>query len=211
MNSQTSSKKTLKTIPISVVGSPPPGGPGSAASRPSPAEEWKSDKADIARLCKEGDWPEILKILTRMSTKHKNKEIYKALAQRVWVALKSDAPAVDVVLALFHLLNTLTPRHEIAGSIATLAHLMAKHRTPDHPDRDLALGQAQQMMALVCDQAKVVGQEAFKIWVTNNRLDDPDHYIPIVMAGLEMMVGDDWWIDKEALQRDMEQSRAAAS
>lgn len=182
-----------------------------AAHQPSPAEEWELNKAAIRHHGRAGNWAEALKLLKAMSVKHRNKEMYMALAQRCWVALKSDAPGAEVVLALFHLLSTLTPRHEIAGPIAALAHLMAKHRTPDHPDRDLALGQAQQMLSLVCDQSKVVGEEAFAIWVKHNRLDDPDHYVPIVMAGLEMMVGDNWWFDRQALQADLDAARNSAA
>ena len=169
------------------------------------------NRAAIHRYSKAGNWQEAFKLLTVLSTKHKNKEIYKALAQRVWIALKTETPVPDVVLALFHLFNTLGPRHNLAGPIAALAHLMAKHRTPEHPDRGLALGQAQQMFALVCDQAGVVGEEAFKIWVRHHQLDHPDHYIPMVMHGLELMVGEAWWIDRDGLQKEMETARAKKS
>ncbi|MEO5362527.1 MAG: hypothetical protein H7838_02715 [Magnetococcus sp. DMHC-8] len=166
------------------------------------AEEWQLNKAAIARFGRNGHWQEALALLTAMSKKQRSHEMYKALAQRVWVALKSDAPVPEVVLALYHLLNTLGPRHEIAGPIAALAHLMAKHRTPDHPDQALAQAQSQQMFALVLDAVGIVGDDAFGKWVTHNHLDDPNHYIPIVLHGLEIMVGDDWWFDRDALQRD---------
>lgn len=176
----------------------------------TPAEEWNEDRIALDRLSREGNWPEVLTILRRLSTKHKNKEIYKALAQRIWVGLKTEAPAIEVVQSLFHLLNTLGPRHELAGAICALAHLIAKHRTPDHEDHDLAIGQSQQMFSLVCDTFNVIGEEAFQIWVQAKRLDDPDAYIPAILKGLEMMVGDEWWIDREGLQKELEQAQRAA-
>lgn len=169
----------------------------------SAQEEWQLNKAAIARYGKSRQWKEALNLLTILSKKHKNREIYKALAQRIWIALKSDAPVTDVVLSLFHLLNTLGPSHDIAGPLAALAHLMAKHRTPEHPDQPLAHAQAQQMFALVLDAVGIVGDEAFAKWVTHNRLNDPNHYVPIVMNCLEVMVGDDWWFDRALLQEDM--------
>ncbi|NGZ06702.1 MAG: hypothetical protein G8237_10130 [Magnetococcales bacterium] len=176
----------------------------------TPAQEWNEDRIALDQLSREGQWPEVLTILKRLSTKHKNKDIYKALAQRIWVGLKTEAPAIEVVQALFHLLNTLGPRHELAPAICALAHLLAKHRTPDHEDRDLAIGQSQQMFSLVCDTLKVIGEEAFQIWVKAMHLDDPDHYIPTILKGLEMMVGDEWWIDRDQLQRSLEQAQRAA-
>ncbi|MBF0583137.1 MAG: hypothetical protein HQL80_02745 [Magnetococcales bacterium] len=178
-------------------GDPPPSG-----KRLSSEEEWRLNKAAVGRFSRNGQWKEALELLTALSKKQKSHEIYKALAMRVWIALKTDAAVTDVVLALFHLLNTLGPQHEVAGPIAALAHLMAKHRTPDHPDRALAQGQSQQMFSLVMDSVGIVGDDAFKKWVAQNRLDDPEYYVPIVLNCLEVMVGDEWWIDREALQRD---------
>ena len=183
-------------------GCAPEGEPAPSDRKISAEEEWRLNKAAIARYSRSGHWKEALDLLTILSKKQKNYEIYKALAQRVWVALKSNAPVTEVVLALYHLLNTLGPRHEIAGPIAALAHLMAKHRTPDHPDQALAQAQSQQMFALVMEVRGVVGDENFAQWVAENHLDDPNHYIPIVLKGLEIMVGDDWWIDREKLQMD---------
>ncbi|MBF0381120.1 MAG: hypothetical protein HQL69_08880 [Magnetococcales bacterium] len=177
-------------------------------AKKDPKEEWKLNKAAITRFAKDSNWPEALKILKMLSTKHRNKEVYKALAMRVWICLKSDAPGYEVVLSLFHLLNTLTAKHEVAGPIAALAHLMAKTRTPDHEDRDLAMGQSQQMFNMICEYHKIIGEEAFHKWVAGNKLDDPNHYIPIVMNCLDIMVGDDWWFDREQLQKEMEEANA---
>ncbi|MEO5345399.1 MAG: hypothetical protein H7834_03350 [Magnetococcus sp. YQC-9] len=176
----------------------------------SPAEEWNEDRIALDQLSREGNWVDVLAILRRLSTKHKNKEIYKALAQRVWVGLKTDAPAIEVVQSLFHLLNTLGPRHDLAPSICALAHLLAKHRTPDHADHDLAIGQSQQMFSLVCDAYNIIGEEPFQIWVQAKGLDDPDSYIPSILKGLEIMVGDEWWIDRDKLQNELEQAQRAA-
>ncbi|MEO5339297.1 MAG: hypothetical protein H7837_02095 [Magnetococcus sp. MYC-9] len=199
------SKKSKSTLVIPIVrekeGCAPEGEtPPPNDKKISAEEEWRLNKAAVARFSRSGQWQEVLELLTTLSRKQKSHEIYKALAQRAWVALKSDAPVTDVVLALFHLLNTLGPRHEIAGPIVALAHLMAKHRTPNHPDRALAQAQAQQMFSLVLGAADVVGEEAFGQWVAHHRLDDPNHYVPIVLNCLEIMVGDDWWIDRDALQ-----------
>ena len=195
--------KSPLVIPIMAEkeGCAPEGGGPVSSKGLSVEEEWRLNKAAVARFSRNGHWREALDLLTNLSKKQKTHEIYKALAQRVWVALKSDVAGTDVVLALFHLLNTLGPKHEIAGPVAALAHLMAKHRTPDHPDQALAQAQAQQMFSLVLDAAGIVGEEAFGKWVAHNRLDDPSHYVPIVLNCLEIMVGDDWWIDKEMLQR----------
>lgn len=214
MTNASETSKTARTLSMVATGEPPvqDGNHGNSADNSaakakktiSPQEEWQLSKAAVGRYSKNRQWTEVLDLLSALSKKHKNHEIYMALAQRNWVALKSNAPVTEVVLALFHLLNTLGPSHELAGPIAALAHLMAKHRTPEHPDRELAQAQAQQMFALVLDAVGIVGDEAFAKWVVHNRLDDPNHYVPIVMNLLEVMVGDNWWIDRALLQEDIE-------
>lgn len=185
-------------------GCPPEAAAPASENKISPTQEWALNKAAVLRFSRNGQWKEVLDLLTVLSKKQKSHEIYSALAQRVWVALKSNAPVTDVVLALYHLLQTLGPSHEIAGPIAALAHLMAKHRTPDHPDQALAQGQSQQMFSLIMDTLNIAGDEAFAKWVAQNHLDDPNHYVPIVLNCLEVMVGDKdaWWFDRDALQRD---------
>lgn len=198
---------TPRIIPIQAI--PPQAEPETPPTL-SAAEEWNEDRKALHTFSHAGQWEEALKILKRLSTKHKNHEIYKALAQRIWVGLKTQTPAIEVVQSLFHLLNTLGARHEMAPIICALAHLLAKHRTPDHEDRDLAIGQSQQMFSIVCDSLNIVGEEAFQIWIKANRLNDPDHYLPMLLKGLEIMVGDEWWIDKDGLQKELEHAQTTA-
>ena len=203
---------SLDGINVVMQGSPSPlsqeGENQKDNAKKDPKVEWNLNKAAVTRFAKDSNWPEALKTLKMLSTKHRNKEVYKALAMRVWICLKSDAPVDEVVLSLFHLLNTLSSKHEVAGPIAALAHLMAKNRTPEHEDRDLAMGQAQQMFNMICEHYKIVGEEAFHKWVAGNKLDNPNHYIPIVMNCLDIMVGDEWWFDREQLQNEMEAANA---
>ncbi|MBF0369746.1 MAG: hypothetical protein HQL52_09845 [Magnetococcales bacterium] len=210
MNDTTNSNdRLIKPIKIQAIPAFESEATSETSRKAEASKEWKEKREAVTKLSKEGNWEEVLNILKALSSKFKNVEIYKALAQRVWVGLKTQAPVTEPVIALFHLLNTLGPKHELAGPIAALAHLVAKHRTPDHPDRALAQGQAQQMFDLVCKTAGVENKPAFDKWVKLNKLDDPDHYIPLVMTGLEHMVGDDWWIDREALQKSVDEAHAA--
>ncbi|MBF0142709.1 MAG: hypothetical protein HQL59_04530 [Magnetococcales bacterium] len=184
---------------------PPPEG----EARPSARQDWAMRRQAVLQFSRSGQWDEVLKTLTFMSSSPRHSGIYQALGHRVWVALKTQAPASDTVLALFHLLNTLGPRHEIAGPVAALAHFVARHRTPDHPDRELAMGQAQQMFALVCGAINVLPGEPFDRWVRETHLDDPNHYVPVVLRALELMVGEEWWFDREALERQLQEGGAS--
>lgn len=171
-------------------------------------DTWQEKRQELSGYNHARDWVGALTVLTELSTKKQYPDVRKALAQRIWVGLKSDAPAIHVVTALRELVMILGVKHELAGPLAALAHLMAKHRTPDHPDSELAMVQSQQLFHYICEPNGVKGEVAFNKWVEDNNLNNPDHYIPLVTAGLEIMVLDDWWIDRDALQQELIDSNA---
>jgi hypothetical protein len=195
-----------KVIPIPVIKQGTPAKDAAA----SPEGVWASKRRELAQCALERDWEKVLKILAELSTSRLFPEKRKALAQRAWVALKSDAPGIEVVVALRELVMTLRPQHELAGPLGALAYLMAQRRQTDHRDHEFAVGMSQQLLHLICE-GQGVGQEddAFQKWVTDNRLEDPDYYLPKVMEGLKIMVLDDWWFDHARLQEDLLQANQA--
>jgi hypothetical protein len=36
-------------------------------------------------------------------------------------------------------------------------------------------------------------------WISQNRLDDPDYFLPELLQKLESIVGDDWLFDRAAI------------
>ncbi|MEO5330797.1 MAG: hypothetical protein H7839_02130 [Magnetococcus sp. YQC-5] len=78
------------------------------------AEEWNEDRKALDQLSRDGNWPEALKILKRLLTKHKNTEIYKALAQRIWVGLKTQTSAILTFICSTHFVpDTKSPRPSV--------------------------------------------------------------------------------------------------
>ncbi|MBF0138103.1 MAG: hypothetical protein H7833_08975 [Magnetococcus sp. DMHC-1] len=181
--------------------------PVASGTTPNPAMQespWEEKFQLLIRFGKERNWGEVLKILTDLSTSRRFPHTSKAVAQRAWVALKSDVPAIAVVTALREVVMTIGPQHELAGPMGALAYFLARHRKGNEPEREFAVAQAQQMLHLICEFQKVPeGNQAFKDWVNANRLENPDYYLPKVIDGLEVMVLGDWWFDRQALQEEL--------
>ncbi|MEO5364969.1 MAG: hypothetical protein H7831_01140 [Magnetococcus sp. WYHC-3] len=171
-------------------------------------EDWELNVNALRRFSSAGDWKESLNILKYLSTKEWHPHVNKAMAQRLWLVLKGDFPVSEVVVAFYHLMIRFGSGHDMAGTIAASANLMAHHRTPEDPDRELAQMQAYRMLRDVADTRGIQGQQAFEDWQRNNGLDDPDVYLPRLLTMLDQVVDGHWWLDRDLLQADLERSNA---
>lgn len=168
-------------------------------------EDWQINRDELAQANSRRDWFEVLRILVYLSNKDAHPEAYKAMAQAAWLVMKIPAPVTQVTLILYNLLVSITPHHPAGPALASLTNLLSRHRTPDHPDRELALNQAGQMLHYVATSLDIEDQEAFQAFVARNRLDDPEHFLPLVMETLDAMIRGDWWFDHHQVQEELEQ------
>lgn len=179
--------------------------PADLPSQPTRSEEedWELNRAALSRAASRHDWQEALNLLVYLSNKDWSPEAYKAMAQAAWLSLKIECPVTQLTMALYNILLSLGAKHPAGGAIASLANLMTQHRQLEHPDNELARFHARQMLHFVADGAHVEGVESFQQWVQDNRLDDPEYFVPVVLATLESMVEGDWWIDVHAVQDEL--------
>jgi hypothetical protein len=162
----------------------------------SPEEDWAINRNALMHHVSASNWEAALDTLVYLSTREGHPEQNRALAHRVWLALRAPVPATDVVLSLSSLQVAVGPQHQSYAPVAALAHLMAERRTPDHPERELARFQSRQMLQLAASAAGIDGDQ-FATWASGQKLDDADYVISIVLATLEDMVEGDWWLQPE--------------
>ncbi|MBF0309790.1 MAG: hypothetical protein HQL56_09700 [Magnetococcales bacterium] len=153
-----------------------------------------------------GHWEEAFQTLIRMAAREKDPRANQALAQAVWLGLKTEIPVADLTAVLFRILVRFGPSHEVSGSIVAMANLLSRHRTPNHPERALAMAHVQQMFEYLQVPDPTVDNAAFQSWIKERKLDDPDHFISVVMIVLERMAGNEWWIDRESVEEDLRQA-----
>ena len=171
----------------------------------SPEEDWAINLNALKQYSRAGDWVETLKVLEYLSTRENHPDVQKAMAQRAWLTLKTDTPLLQTTLALYNLLVYLGDDHPASGAIASLAHMIVQHRGDGQdPDIDLARAQTQQMLKHAADAFGVEEPEEFKYWVSEQKLDQPEHFIPLVMSTLDELVEGDWWFDHIKAQAELE-------
>jgi len=123
-----------------------------------------------------------------------------ALGQGIWLAVTYPVDPELSVALLQHVVEETPPDSDGAAVAAVTAYYLADLRARD-PQREHLLLYANQVLATVARRhSGVDGQQAFNKWIEDMELSDPALFLPRLRNVVDVLVQDDWWFDREALQ-----------
>jgi len=123
-----------------------------------------------------------------------------ALGQGIWIAVTYPVDPELSVALLQHVVDETPPDADGAAVAAVTAYYLADLRARD-PQREHLLLYANQMLATVARRhSGVDGQEAFNKWIEDMELNDPALFLPRLRNVVDVLVQDEWWFDRDALQ-----------
>lgn len=131
-------------------------------------------------------------------------ESLAALGQGVWLAVTFPVDPELTVAMLQHIVDETPAESQGAAVAATVAHYVADLRAPEGKDRDNLLFYTNQLLATVARrQGEVSDQVAFQRWFERLELNDPAKFLPRLRNVVDVLVQDNWWIDREAIQQKL--------
>lgn len=123
-----------------------------------------------------------------------------ALGQGIWLAVTYPIDPELTVALLKHVVDETPPDADGAAVAAVAAYYIVDLRARD-PQRDDLLFYANQLLATVARRhSGVDGQEAFVRWIQDMELNDPALFLPRLRNVVDVLVQDEWWLDRKALQ-----------
>ena len=123
-----------------------------------------------------------------------------ALGQGIWLAVTYPVDPELSVALLQHVVEETPPDSDGAAVAAVTAYYLVDLRARD-PQREHLLLYANQVLATVARRhSGVDGQQAFDQWIGDMELNDPALFLPRLRNVVDVLVQDDWWFDREALQ-----------
>lgn len=123
-----------------------------------------------------------------------------ALGQGIWLAVTYPVDPELTVALLKHVIDETPPESDGAAVAAVTAHYVADLRALA-PRREDLLFYTNQMLATVARRhSGVDGQEKFARWMQAMELDDPARFLPRLRNIVDVLVQDEWWLDREALR-----------
>lgn len=123
-----------------------------------------------------------------------------ALGQGIWLAVTYPVDPELSVALLQHVVEETPPDADGAAVAAVTAYYLVDLRARE-PQREHLLIYANQVLATVARRhSGVDGQQDFNKWIEDMELNTPALFLPRLRNVVDVLVQDDWWFDREALQ-----------
>ena len=127
-------------------------------------------------------------------------ESLAALGQGIWLAVTYPIDPELSVALLQHVVDDTPPDSDGAAVAAVAAYYLVDLRARE-PQREHLLIYANQVLATVARRhSGVDAQQVFNQWIEDMELNDPVLFLPRLRNVVDVLVQDDWWFDRKALQ-----------
>lgn len=128
-------------------------------------------------------------------------ESLAALGQGIWLAVTYPIDPELTVAMLQHVIDETPEDSDGAAVAAVCASYVVDLRMPEGRARDDLMFYTNQMLANVARRhSDVHDQAAFDRWFRRLELDDPAKFLVRLRNVVDVLVQDNWWFDRAALQ-----------
>ncbi|MEO8133697.1 MAG: hypothetical protein ABI831_06960 [Betaproteobacteria bacterium] len=123
-----------------------------------------------------------------------------ALGQGIWLAVTYPIDPELSVALLQRVVEETPPDADGAAVAAITAYYLADLRAREQQREQLLIYTSQVLATVARRHSGVDGQEAFNRWIEDMELHDPALFLPRLRNVVDVLVQDDWWFDRDALQ-----------
>ena len=165
-----------------------------------PARAWDLAEPALAEAVAGEDWQGATLICESLFLGGGERAL-PALGQSLWLSITFPVDPGLTVAQLRYVIEE-TPRDSDGAAVAAaMAAYVASLRSDNNPSGDLALAVGQMMNDVASRHGQVADSDAFGRWFSRLELDDPAKLAVRMRNIIDVLVQDDWWFDREALQR----------
>jgi len=126
-------------------------------------------------------------------------ESLAALGQGIWLAVTFPVSPELTVAMLQHVVDE-TPDDSDGGAVAAaVAHYITELRATGREKDELQFFTGKLLAAVSRRHSDVENQEQFDAWMEKLELNDPEKFLPRMRNVVDVLVQEDWWIDREAI------------
>ncbi|MBI3546998.1 MAG: hypothetical protein HY081_10500 [Gammaproteobacteria bacterium] len=127
-------------------------------------------------------------------------ESLAALGQGIWLAVTFPVDPELTVAMLQHVIDDTPPDSDGAAVAAVTAHYVVDLRSEGRQREDLLFYTNQMLGAVSRRHGDVQDQTTFDKWFKKLELDDPAKFLPRLRNVVDVLVQDEWWIDREEIR-----------
>jgi len=122
-----------------------------------------------------------------------------ALGQGVWLSVTFPIDPELSVALLQHIIDETPADSDGAAVAAAVAHYIVDLRAEGKQRDNLLLFTNHMLGTVARRHSDVLKQEQFDYWLEKLELNDPAKFLPRLRNVVDVMVQEDWWIDRDAI------------
>ncbi len=127
-------------------------------------------------------------------------ESITALGQGIWLGVTFPDVEPELTVAMLQsVVDETPPDSDGAAVAAAVAHYVADLRTTGRAHEELTFFTNQLLGTVARRHGNVDSQDAFDMWIKRLELNEPEKFLVRMRNVIDVMVQDEWWIDREAI------------
>jgi hypothetical protein len=127
-----------------------------------------------------------------------------ALGQGIWLGVTFPIDPEITIHLLSHVIDDTPDDADGAAVAAATACFLADLRAREGPERERLQFFSQQLLGRVARRhSDVESQAQFDLWVERLELNQPDKFLVRLRNVVDVLVQEDWWFDRGALQASL--------
>ena len=163
------------------------------------AEAWQAARDSFDIFLQQEAWQEAVEACNVMYQTEQSESI-SALGQGIWLAVTYPIEA-DTTVTMLHNVVDDTPKDADGAAVAAAtAHYIAHLRTTGQKQESLGFLTTHVLGEVAKRHSGVDNQEAFNMWLARLQLDKPEELLPRMAKIIDVMVGENWWFDRDELR-----------
>lgn len=123
-----------------------------------------------------------------------------ALGQGIWLAVTYPVKAQSTVTLLNYVIDETPADSDGAAVAAMAAHYIADLRTEAEEKNSLTFLTTQMIARVAKRHRGIEDQETLNVWIEMLQLNDVPQLLKRLSTIVDVMVGDKWWFDRDALR-----------
>lgn len=166
------------------------------------SEAWVAAREAFAIYAHERSWEGVVQACDILFLSDRPESL-PALGQGLWLAVTYPVDPELTIAMLKHVVDETPPDSDGAAVAAVTAHYVADLRAEGSQREDLLLYTAQLLTTVARRHSAVEGQGEFDTWFKRLELHDPALFLPRLRNVIDVLVQDNWWVDREKLMAEL--------
>ena len=160
---------------------------------------WQLARGTVDTFIEHEEWESaVLSCEIMYRTNHQDALI--ALGHALWLSITYPVDATLTLAQLQYVIDETPSDSDGAAIAAAVAGYIAEIRTQPDDSNDITLAVGQMMHDVSRRHGQVTNEDEFRAWVQRLELDRPEKFLIRMRNIIDVLVQDQWWIDRHALQ-----------